>query len=900
MNFSNDLNQVNSKEYLTRTFSPYLLSDSKNQSNNPLSVYISSNMNQSKPKLDFNSNNYVKKSLNLDISPTINNSLIEQQKKEYNIPLRRFSSFSNHISSNSNINISHDKSKKTLILDLDETLVHSQFTPFSRKSDLILNINIEGENKTLYVLKRPHVDKFLYELSMMYEIIIFTASISQYANPLLDELDKNKYIKYRLFREHCTFTRGIYIKDLKIFERKINNMIIIDNNPLSYDNNIENGIPILSWYDDINDNELLKLLPLLKYMSNSNIQDVRPVISQVVNRRRNEIDYSAIKRIIGESEDFNSDSETNYSSSGLSMSSNNNYRKYNKSEEPKSKLINKKEYIKKDYNYNYNQRNNTKPLKNNYSRKYGNENTNILNSKYSMNNIYNYNSQSKGNNSFNSRNIDKKDPYGTRTSIFSPEEYNVSSYSKSLNELYNNINNIDNDNDNNKNKLKMNNIEYDNFSKTMKAQRGNNNNSVKNYINRYSYSSLNSRKEGESRPLTPKVEYKRRSYSELNTVEYLSSNKKISKKLSLVELTKRALHLDDDDYININKTNKNIIQYSPVKNDLKANRNSYKYNNYFNKENKLIYNDYIVNNKYINNYKSNKDMSNNNLNNEYFNSYPEESKNFDENNDTSNKGKKLILMKKMNSFNERFMKTDKSFYTKRKESNNEYRNKLLDRMTNEKINNFLNNNKSNTNKLYQTGNNFYNNYGTEKNYSLLNKDNYFNYLKKPSMKTKNDINSDKENFSSNNQLIYSRNDENYKNLYNNRYSLINSYDNKENSTVILNHKSASYINDKLYSLKNAIKLNKKSSEQNNYHPLTRSLSYINSNENKDRQKFFSKISPKNTYNKENISDNVNYNFEYGENLNYKYDLVNVENKPKYSKNNNKYYNTFSRTNYLKY
>ena len=81
MNFSNDLSQVNSKEYLTRTFSPYLLSDSKNQSNNPLSVYISSNMNQSKPKLDFNSNNYVKKSLNLDISPTINNSLIEQQKK---------------------------------------------------------------------------------------------------------------------------------------------------------------------------------------------------------------------------------------------------------------------------------------------------------------------------------------------------------------------------------------------------------------------------------------------------------------------------------------------------------------------------------------------------------------------------------------------------------------------------------------------------------------------------------------------------------------------------------------------------------------------------------------------------------------------------------------------------
>ena len=896
MNFSNEFSQVNSKEYLTRTFSPYILSDSKNQSNNPLSVYISSNMNQSKPKLDFNSNNYVKKPLNLNITPTINNSFIEQ-KKEYNIPLRRFSSFSNQIPSSSYINLSHDKSKKTLILDLDETLVHSQFTPFSRKSDFILNINIEGENKTLYVLKRPHVDKFLYELSMMYEIIIFTASISQYANPLLDELDKNRYIKYRLFREHCTFARGIYIKDLKIFERKINNMIIIDNNPLSYDNNIENGIPILSWYEDINDNELLILLPLLKYMSNSNIEDVRPVINQVVNRRRNEIDYSAIRRIIGESQDYNSDSETNYSSSGLSINSNNNYRKYNKSEEPRSKLSNKKEYIKKNYNYNYNQRNNTKPLKNNYSRKYGNENVNILNSKYSMNNIQ-YNSQNKENYSFNSRNIDKKDPYGTRISIFSPEEYNVSTYSKSLNELYNKINNVSNDN--NKDKLKMNNIEYDNLSKTMKAQKGNNNNTIKSYVNRYSYSNLNSRRDPESRPLTPKVEYKRRrSYSKLNNQEYLNS-RKITKKLSLVELTKRALHLDDDDYPNNNKSNKNSIEYTAVKNDLKSNRNLYKNNNYFNKENKLIYDDYIVNNKYINNYKSNKDINKTNLNNDFFNNYPEESKNVDENNYTSSKGKKLILMKKMNSFNERFMKTDKSFYTKGKQNNNEYRNKLLDRMNSEKINNFLNNNKPNTNKLYQTGNNFYSNYGTEKNYSLLGKDNYFNYLKKKSAKTNNDISTDKENFSPNNQLIYSRNDDNFKDLFNNRYSMINNYDNKENSSIIANHKSASYVNDKLYSLKNVIKLNKKNAEQNNYHPLTRSLSYINSNENKDRQKFFNKISSKNSYNKENISINENYNFEYGKNLNYKYDFINVENKPKYSKNSNKYYNTFSRTNYLQY
>ena len=256
MNSSNNYHPVHHKDFLSHNYHPYLSTNSNNiNMNNYNSISLSLNSYQSKEKTDINQSNYVKKSINLDIAPSINNSFNENKKENISF-LRYNSSFSNF---NTNISKPNENVKKTLILDLDETLVHSAFTPFSRKSDIILNIYIEGQNRTLYVLKRPFVDKFLYELSLIYEIFIFTASISQYANPLLDELDKNKYIKYRLFREHCTFSNGIYIKDLKIFNRTINNMIIIDNNPLSYDNNRENGIPILSWYDNINDNELLKL-----------------------------------------------------------------------------------------------------------------------------------------------------------------------------------------------------------------------------------------------------------------------------------------------------------------------------------------------------------------------------------------------------------------------------------------------------------------------------------------------------------------------------------------------------------------------------------------------------------------------------------------------------------------
>ena len=57
--------------------------------------------------------------------------------------------------------------KKTLILDLDETLVHSGFHPFERKSDFIFNINIDGKENTIYALKRPYVEEFLSEISLL-------------------------------------------------------------------------------------------------------------------------------------------------------------------------------------------------------------------------------------------------------------------------------------------------------------------------------------------------------------------------------------------------------------------------------------------------------------------------------------------------------------------------------------------------------------------------------------------------------------------------------------------------------------------------------------------------------------------------------------------------------------
>ena len=193
-------------------------------------------------------------------------------------------------------NIKYQIKKKTLILDLDETLVHSSMRPFPKCADITLPLNFNGKKIFIYVLKRPFLEKFLEEMSLIYDIIIFTASLADYAEPLLDIIDKNKVIKYRLNRSHCRHYQNIYIKDLKVINRNLKDMIIVDNNPESYLMNKENAIPILTWESDVNDTELLKLIPVLKYLSN--VDDVRNVINDIVDRNNEVVDFTAFNKII--------------------------------------------------------------------------------------------------------------------------------------------------------------------------------------------------------------------------------------------------------------------------------------------------------------------------------------------------------------------------------------------------------------------------------------------------------------------------------------------------------------------------------------------------------------------------------------------------------------------------
>lgn len=121
------------------------------------------------------------------------------------------------------------------MLDLDETLVHSSFKT-NIKPDITLPVDIEGTLCNVFVLVRPGTELFLKRLSKIYEIVIYTASLSKYADPLIDILDsrEKKLIDGRLFREHCTFVQSVFIKDMSLIGRDLSKSIIIDNSPTSY------------------------------------------------------------------------------------------------------------------------------------------------------------------------------------------------------------------------------------------------------------------------------------------------------------------------------------------------------------------------------------------------------------------------------------------------------------------------------------------------------------------------------------------------------------------------------------------------------------------------------------------------------------------------------------------
>lgn len=135
----------------------------------------------------------------------------------------------------------------TLVLDLDETLIHF----------------VENPNGNSQFLIRPYAQYFLKKMSKYYEIIVFTAAMQDYADYILDRMDTTNSISYRLYRRHTNLQNNVYHKDLSRIGRSLSRTLIVDNNAENFQLQPDNGIYIKSWYDDPKDTALKRLCPLL-------------------------------------------------------------------------------------------------------------------------------------------------------------------------------------------------------------------------------------------------------------------------------------------------------------------------------------------------------------------------------------------------------------------------------------------------------------------------------------------------------------------------------------------------------------------------------------------------------------------------------------------------------------
>lgn len=176
--------------------------------------------------------------------------------------------------------------KPTVFLDVDGTLISSYAPRRAPRLPADVRTHFVGQGSKLnpegiFVVERPGLQTFLAELSRFAEVVIFTAGLEDYARPIIDAIDpNNEYFSARIYREG-TVSTPVYqcVKDLSRAGRDLARSVLVDDTPLAFLHQPNNGIPVLAFRGDPDDRLLLEVvLPLLQKITTA--PDIRVLLQR--------------------------------------------------------------------------------------------------------------------------------------------------------------------------------------------------------------------------------------------------------------------------------------------------------------------------------------------------------------------------------------------------------------------------------------------------------------------------------------------------------------------------------------------------------------------------------------------------------------------------------------------
>ncbi|KAL3991296.1 cholesteryl ester transfer protein [Sarotherodon galilaeus] len=150
----------------------------------------------------------------------------------------------------------------TLVLELTDVLLHPEWS-------LATGWRFK---------KRPGIDYLFQQVAPLYEIVIFTAETGMTAYPLIDSIDPQGFVMYRLFRDATRYVEGHHIKDVSCLNRDSSKVIVVDCKREAFSLQPFNGLALKKWDGNSEDRTLYDLANFLKTIAMSGVDDVRSVL----------------------------------------------------------------------------------------------------------------------------------------------------------------------------------------------------------------------------------------------------------------------------------------------------------------------------------------------------------------------------------------------------------------------------------------------------------------------------------------------------------------------------------------------------------------------------------------------------------------------------------------------